>query len=40
MKIRAGLKLCGRNPMQMPASTAETTAGTDCDGMPTELVSV
>ncbi len=27
MKIRAGLKLCGRNPMQAPASTAVSNVG-------------
>ena len=27
MKIRAGLKLCGRKPRQAPASTAASSAG-------------
>ena len=27
MKIRAGWKLCGRNPRQAPANTTEITAG-------------
>ena len=27
MKIRAGLKLCGRKPRQAPASTAAMSAG-------------
>ncbi len=32
MKIRAGLKLCGRKPRQAPASTAAMRAGEYADG--------
>ncbi len=38
MKIRAGWKLCGRNPRHMPTRIAEASAGAASSDSPSTLV--